>query len=418
MKFAAFVLIIVLVTSVVVWRVASQSQPGSSQREAIDPLERARSDVERVGWHIVAVPDEGDASGYLFTIGLWRTWQHPEILIFAPQSDPRGMVGRLEAVVKQIEEGADFSKEQDVPGAFGKHPGAVRKVLPVWRPSVLGLAAAFYESFDVPVLQLFWPDGKGGLPWQGVFDANLFHFQPVLFQDNLILANLGRLEIERRLAEEGGDILDAALGELLLPVDDQLLETWRWLVGDEAVALKATIFGDLLVKSPDGIHWLDTGAGTLDQLPVDESQWMDILMVRPALFLRPSLILELREKGFRPGSGEVYDWIQEPMLGGPETAANIQTTTLAVHLSSTGRVAQGLTEGGPPTENDDDGVTYDVVINAEEQYSIWPLGRDLPEGWKTTGFSGSRDECFEHISSVWEDLRPKSLRDGETSPDS
>ncbi|MGW2651059.1 MbtH family protein [Streptomyces sp. NPDC001393] len=54
--------------------------------------------------------------------------------------------------------------------------------------------------------------------------------------------------------------------------------------------------------------------------------------------------------------------------------------------------------------------TYRVVVNLEEQYSIWPSGRDLPEGWTEVGVQGSKDDCLDHIERVWTDLRPLSLR--------
>lgn len=55
-------------------------------------------------------------------------------------------------------------------------------------------------------------------------------------------------------------------------------------------------------------------------------------------------------------------------------------------------------------------VTYQVVVNHEEQYSIWPADRPLPDGWRPDGTSGDRQECLEHIEQVWTDLRPKSAR--------
>ncbi|MBV1855868.1 MbtH family protein [Catellatospora tritici] len=51
-----------------------------------------------------------------------------------------------------------------------------------------------------------------------------------------------------------------------------------------------------------------------------------------------------------------------------------------------------------------------VVINSEEQYSIWPLGRELPAGWRQTGKQGSKDACRAHIDEVWTDMRPLTLR--------
>lgn len=53
---------------------------------------------------------------------------------------------------------------------------------------------------------------------------------------------------------------------------------------------------------------------------------------------------------------------------------------------------------------------YQVVINAEEQYSIWPADRDVPAGWSATGFRGSKQDCLTHIEEVWTDMRPLSLR--------
>ena len=53
---------------------------------------------------------------------------------------------------------------------------------------------------------------------------------------------------------------------------------------------------------------------------------------------------------------------------------------------------------------------YSVVINHEEQYSVWFADRKLPEGWKETGFKGTKQECLSHIEEVWTDMRPLSLR--------
>lgn len=63
---------------------------------------------------------------------------------------------------------------------------------------------------------------------------------------------------------------------------------------------------------------------------------------------------------------------------------------------------------------DDESDSYSVVINIEEQYSIWPAGRSVPAGWRETGVSGSRTECLEHIERVWTDLRPLSARGGSS----
>ncbi|WP_255311721.1 MbtH family NRPS accessory protein [Streptomyces sp. PTY087I2] len=60
---------------------------------------------------------------------------------------------------------------------------------------------------------------------------------------------------------------------------------------------------------------------------------------------------------------------------------------------------------------------YAVVVNGEEQYSIWPTGRDMPEGWTSVGVTGSKDECLAHIDTVWTDMRPLSLRQAMAADD-
>lgn len=55
---------------------------------------------------------------------------------------------------------------------------------------------------------------------------------------------------------------------------------------------------------------------------------------------------------------------------------------------------------------------YDVVVNDEGQFSVWPTRLPTPVGWRPVGKSGSREECLEYVADVWTDLRPLSLRDG------
>ena len=58
----------------------------------------------------------------------------------------------------------------------------------------------------------------------------------------------------------------------------------------------------------------------------------------------------------------------------------------------------------------EDKTIYKVVLNHEEQYSIWPANRENPLGWKDAGKSGTKEECLAYIKEVWTDMRPLSLR--------
>jgi MbtH protein len=59
---------------------------------------------------------------------------------------------------------------------------------------------------------------------------------------------------------------------------------------------------------------------------------------------------------------------------------------------------------------DSEDTIFRVVVNHEEQYSIWPDYLDIPNGWREVGVSGPKPHCLQHIEQVWTDMRPLSLR--------
>jgi MbtH protein len=60
--------------------------------------------------------------------------------------------------------------------------------------------------------------------------------------------------------------------------------------------------------------------------------------------------------------------------------------------------------------DDEDGVFY-VLINDEEQYSLWPAFADVPAGWRVVFGESTRADCLAYVEETWTDLRPKTLRD-------
>ena len=61
-------------------------------------------------------------------------------------------------------------------------------------------------------------------------------------------------------------------------------------------------------------------------------------------------------------------------------------------------------------ENTIDSTVYKVVVNQEEQYSIWPAHKSNPLGWSDGGRTGSKEECLAYIKEVWTDMTPLSVR--------
>lgn len=62
----------------------------------------------------------------------------------------------------------------------------------------------------------------------------------------------------------------------------------------------------------------------------------------------------------------------------------------------------------PSTETNEE--TFRVVVNHEEQYSLFAADRELPAGWRDGGRTGTREECLAYIDAIWTDMRPLSLR--------
>ena len=61
-------------------------------------------------------------------------------------------------------------------------------------------------------------------------------------------------------------------------------------------------------------------------------------------------------------------------------------------------------------DEQEDAIIYRVVVNDEEQYSIWPAYKENALGWRDEGTSGTKEECLAHIKEIWTDMRPLSLR--------
>lgn len=68
---------------------------------------------------------------------------------------------------------------------------------------------------------------------------------------------------------------------------------------------------------------------------------------------------------------------------------------------------------GMAGSEDEDTRDYFVVVNDEEQYSIWLADKSVPNGWQIVGDKRKKAECLKHIGEVWTDMRPKSLRDAK-----
>jgi hypothetical protein len=144
-----------------------------------DPIEaRVRADVARHGWHVALFPPEGASPGWALTIGLFERFGHPELVVFGPDLD--WLRRFVDALGARVRGGAQFAAGSEVEGVIEGRRVAFRPVARKWVAPLLGNAAWHYRDEGFPVLQVFWPDPGGSLPWEDGADPAWRGEQPLL----------------------------------------------------------------------------------------------------------------------------------------------------------------------------------------------------------------------------------------------
>jgi hypothetical protein len=139
---------------------------------------KIRSDVEKYGWS-VGLFEKGTATpSFAYTIGLWKTYNHPEIIAFGLPIDLLYTI--LNDTGELIKEGKQFSLSVDNNEILINLPVQFRQVDASNIPDYFGFAQWFndYELFTA--LQLFWPDKAGKFPWDPTYDEKYRFDQPLL----------------------------------------------------------------------------------------------------------------------------------------------------------------------------------------------------------------------------------------------
>jgi hypothetical protein len=174
-----------------VWR------PDKTQLDTTD--RKVLADVADYGWHCMHVHDEGQLPYWSFSIGVFRTWQHPEFVVFGLKDTvAHDLLTQLVDRVKRRETFHPGRNYDDILEAFRCRFVSVD---PEWYSAFLGYAQWFYEAKDgFPFLQLVWPDKQGRYPWEGGY-AIADGMQPVLVSDD-DAAELGFGGRDQRQSEE------------------------------------------------------------------------------------------------------------------------------------------------------------------------------------------------------------------------
>ncbi len=136
------------------------------------------SDIERVGWHVIMVPEDGEGPSLAYSIGLSRTFGHPEIIVFG--LDPDLMHRMINSVGEEVGRGRRFADGQVASGILEGYDVRFLHVARRRYPEHFGYARWYYNGDDFPALQCLWPDRQGRFPTDADYAEPLRARQPLL----------------------------------------------------------------------------------------------------------------------------------------------------------------------------------------------------------------------------------------------
>jgi hypothetical protein len=137
-----------------------------------------QADIDTYGWHVIKVCEDDEGPGFAFTIGLFRRFQHPELIIFGLPPDTMHLM--LNAAGEAIRAGRSYTPGNDYDDILEGYDCTFRTVPRRQYKEYLGYARWYYQGDDFPALQLVWPDREHRYPWAAPSDAWIRTGQPVL----------------------------------------------------------------------------------------------------------------------------------------------------------------------------------------------------------------------------------------------
>jgi hypothetical protein len=141
---------------------------------------RLLADVSQRGFHVLLVEPGSDAPSYALSVGLFRSFDHPEVAVFG--LPPELLTGAIERVGERVRAGARFEHGAIAEGLVPGRLAAFRTVAPRRYPAYLGYAVWYHGGPFFPALQCIWSDGEGRFPWAPWFPREARDAQPVLFE--------------------------------------------------------------------------------------------------------------------------------------------------------------------------------------------------------------------------------------------
>jgi hypothetical protein len=151
--------------------------------------QRILDDVAQYGWHVIKVIELADSPGWAYSIGLYRTFNHPEIVVFGLNADLMHSI--INFIGNDVRSGKRFEEDKHYPDLIEAYSCTFKPVSVIWHYPFLGYADWFYNGPDYPVLQCIWPDKKSLYPWVACFNPDWAYAQPLLFHNDSTMTRAG-----------------------------------------------------------------------------------------------------------------------------------------------------------------------------------------------------------------------------------
>ena len=162
-------------------------EPRDSGERGDEPVDRDEGDrqllddIRRHGWHVVVIEADDEGPGFAYSIGLFRSFGHPEMLVIGLDNDVNA--GVVNGVGELVRGGKRFEHLDECGDVLDGYDVAFRRVDPARYPEYVGYARWYHGGADFPLLQCVWPDARHRYPWHPDFPGDLAVRQPVLGHD-------------------------------------------------------------------------------------------------------------------------------------------------------------------------------------------------------------------------------------------
>ena len=144
-----------------------------------DPEKKILDDVEQFGFHVAVISEDGYLPGFAYTIGLKKTYNHPEIIIFGLNNEMMHEI--LNGLGADIKSGKIFEPNKDYDNIISNYPIRLIEIKKEHYQDYFGYGGWFYDNkFDFPAYQLVWTDKDRKYPWEKEFNENWKFKQPIL----------------------------------------------------------------------------------------------------------------------------------------------------------------------------------------------------------------------------------------------